>query len=302
MIVRDSARIVLPPWEENAYHLTSWWEMQQFCAKGLTDAVTIIERVQFEWANARPRGDVAFTSGPVLLSNEQREELANKAIIVVETALGNSGLPTSAEVVWELRVGLLSWDNPVFARFTAENVVTKCAEILQTMRREMRTTLFMYFTREEAKRFEIPLDKWEEVTKRWSSTAIDVAESGKCFACSRYAAAIFHILLVAEFGVIQVAKLIDVGGDKPGWASLERIQQLLDKDFQDRPPKVQQHSALLAQLMPLLLSMKNSWRHKISHVDNRLMWLDTDFSEEIAEEVITATRGFMRRLATELPV
>jgi hypothetical protein len=47
--------------------------------------------------------------------------------------------------------------------------------------------------------------------------------------------------------------------------------------------------------------MKESWRHKIDHVANKLEWMDTDFSPEVANEIITATRGFMRRLAAELP-
>lgn len=75
---------------------------------------------------------------------------------------------------------------------------------------------------------------------------------------------------MAEFGVIQVAKAVGIGGDKPGWACLDQIQKLLAMEFKNRPQKIQEHCALLEQLMPLLLSMKNSWRHKISHVENRL--------------------------------
>jgi hypothetical protein len=48
-----------------------------------------------------------------------------------------------------------------------------------------------------------------------------------------------------------------------------------------------------------MLAMKDSWRHKISHVENRLEWLDTDFRPQLAKAIIKAIRGFMRRLATE---
>jgi hypothetical protein len=51
-----------------------------------------------------------------------------------------------------------------------------------------------------------------------------------------------------------------------------------------------------------MLSMKNSWRHKITHVDNRLEWLDVDFSPQIAKEIISSVRGLMCRLAAELPL
>jgi hypothetical protein len=51
-----------------------------------------------------------------------------------------------------------------------------------------------------------------------------------------------------------------------------------------------------------MLAIKDSWRHKISHVENKLNWMDTDFSPQVAVEIISATRGFMRRLATDMPI
>jgi hypothetical protein len=110
------------------------------------------------------------------------------------------------------------------------------------------------------------------------------------------------VLLVAEFGVIEVAKLLDVAGDKPGWGALDRLEKILAKRYKERSPIEQTHSELLQQILPLMLAMKESWRHKISHVGNKLEWLDTDFSAQIAEEIIKAIRGFMRQLATEIPL
>lgn len=164
----------------------------------------------------------------------------------------------------------------------------------------MRARYFFALNMEEAEYFINPAKDWELIIETWPKTQIDIEESSRCYACSRYAAAIFHALLVAELGVIELAKLLGVAGDKPGWAALDRLERIVDKPYKDRSPLGQSHFELLKQMLPFTLAMKNSWRHKISHVDNRLEWLDTDFSAQLAEEIILAVRGFMCRLATEL--
>jgi hypothetical protein len=126
-------------------------------------------------------------------------------------------------------------------------------------------------------------------------------ECSKCFALGHHAAAIFHVMLVAEFGVIETAKVFKVEGDRPGWGALDRLLRISDKKWADKSPLEQTHSEFLANLVPLALAIKNSWRHKISHVDNKLEWMDTDFGPDVAKDIVSATRGFMRKLATDLP-
>lgn len=81
----------------------------------------------------------------------------------------------------------------------------------------------------------------------------------------------------------------------------KRLEKILAKPFKDRSPLEQKHSELLNNIVPLTNAIKDSWRHKISHIQNKLDWLDTDFNSQLAAEIISATRGFMRRLAQELP-
>jgi len=177
-------------------------------------------------------------------------------------------------------------------------------ELAKAFRRELDAELFgrLFFSlhTSEVDYYSNPTKDWEQVIETWPKTQIDIEESSRCYACSRYAAAIFHVLLVAELGVIEVATLLGVAGDKPGWGSLDRLERILRKQYKERSPIERIHYELLKQVVPLMLAMKDSWRHKISHVENRLEWLDTDFSPQLAEEIITAVRGFMRRLATEL--
>ena len=160
---------------------------------------------------------------------------------------------------------------------------------------------FFHLSIAEAELFDHPTKEWEKATERSPKIRHDVEESAKCFSFGRYAASLFHVLLVAEFGVIEVSKLFNAEGDKPGWGTLDRLQAIHAKKWADKTDIEKQHSGFLGDLLPLAIAIKDSWRHKISHVDNKLEWMDTDFSPEVTSEIISVTRGFMRRLAKDLP-
>jgi hypothetical protein len=57
----------------------------------------------------------------------------------------------------------------------------------------------------------------------------------------------------------------------------------------------------LEQIQGTVEGLKNAWRNKISHVQGKLTLMSVEFSPEIAEEILLATRAFMRRLAEDLP-
>lgn len=166
---------------------------------------------------------------------------------------------------------------------------------------ELSLRLFFEVDSRQAEQFKAPLMHWEQIIERFPALRQNIEESSKCFALERYGAAVFHILLVAEYGVIALAKLIKVEGDKPGWGALERLQKILKVSYKDRSDFEKQHSQLLEDTVPLAFVVKDSWRHKLTHVDNQLVWVDTDFSPQVAEEIVAAARGFMRKLAQDLP-
>jgi len=174
-------------------------------------------------------------------------------------------------------------------------------DLRERLEDDMEKQVFLHLTLEEAGRYKDPAKNWTTVIGQFPHTRRDIEDSSKCFALGMYAASVFHVLLVAEFGVIEVAKLLNVAGDKPGWGSLERLEKILDKNYKDRSPLEQKHSQLLQNVVPLSSAIKEAWRHKISHAENKLTWIDTDFEPRTANEIITATSGFMRRLAKDFP-
>jgi hypothetical protein len=184
---------------------------------------------------------------------------------------------------------------------TYREIVGALKELRERLEDELESELFLHLSPQEAEMYEKPVKDWNTAIARFPRIRTDVEDSSKCFAFGMYAAAVFHILLVAEFGVIELAKLVGSAGNKPGWASLGKVEKILTVPFLQRTALEQQHSELLKNTAPLTHAIKEAWRHKISHADNKLEWIDTDFSPRTANEIITATRGFMRRLATDLP-
>lgn len=174
-------------------------------------------------------------------------------------------------------------------------------DLRERLEDDLHGSLFLHIANKEAEWYKKPDKEWHPVISRFHKLRHDIEECSKCFALGRYAAALFHVLLVAEFGVIKVSELFGVSGDRPGWGALDRLKRINEKKWSDKTPLEQQHSEFLSNLLPLAYAIKDSWRHKISHVDNKLDWIDTDFSPTVAGEIISATRGFMRRLAQDLP-
>ena len=166
---------------------------------------------------------------------------------------------------------------------------------------ELQKEFFLHLEPKQAQEYQRPKKEWETVVSRFHKVSYNIEESGKCYALERYGAAVFHVLQVAEYGVIQVAKLLQVEGDKPGWGALKRLSDLIKEPFPKRTALAQKHTKLLENVVPLAIVIKDSWRHKLDHVDNQIVWVDTDFSPEVAGEIISATRAFMRKLAKELP-
>lgn len=181
----------------------------------------------------------------------------------------------------------------------------KMASMLKELREriedDLHSTVLLSLSESESALYENPEQDWGDTTVRFHKIRHDVEECSKCFALNRYAAAVFHAMLIAEFGVIQVAEFFGVAGDKPGWGALERLQRINDKKWPDKTPLEQQHAKFLEGLLPLAFSMKNSWRHKMDHVANKIIWIDTSFDPDFAKDIISATSAFMRRLADDLP-
>ncbi len=286
---------VRPLWELLRHRALTWWDMEEALGGLLHQALEAVSQLECEISKLRPSGDAVFSQESIL-TMDQRRVVANRVDFVREV-LYRFGLLISAEAVSELHLWVQLNQGPV----SKDAVLGRIQEVQRAIRREMNGVLLLVISPELKRLYMEPTKDWEDAVKRWPKITIDLDEMNRCFACERYAGAIFHALLVAEFGLIQVCDLLQCSGDRPGWGCLDRLQRIRDKAPKDRTDLESRHSKFLEDTIPLLQAVKDSWRHKISHVDNRLVWLDTDFSPQVAQEIILATRGLMRRLAHDLP-
>src|SRR5207237_738480 len=122
------------------------------------------------------------------------------------------------------------------------------------------------------KAFDNPREKWEQVIDRFPDTVLDVEESAKCFALSRYAAAVFHSIQIVEYGLIELGKFIKVNDPKSGWTAVSnKLDQIIKTEHKNRSDFEKQYFSFLEQMQGTVTSLKNAWRNKISHAQGRLM-------------------------------
>jgi hypothetical protein len=167
---------------------------------------------------------------------------------------------------------------------------------------EIESKSFFALTTREREYYEQPRKGWDEVIIRFPESVIDIEEASKCFALSRYAAAVFHSLQVVEIGLIDLGRVIVATDPQIGWnATTKRLNKILSTKYQDRTPFQKHHSHFLEQINATIEALKSAWRNKISHAHDKLVLLTSDFTPEVAEEILIASRSFMRRLATDAP-
>jgi hypothetical protein len=163
---------------------------------------------------------------------------------------------------------------------------------------ELQGQRFFYLTLEEARKFNKWNSGWEEILARFPDATRDVEEMNKCFALSRYTAAMFHALHVAEWGAINLGNYIGVTDPKKGWGATEkRLRQLVDGGHSKLPQQLAAKFEFLEQMNREVDSLVLAWRHKVDHAVNHLAIVpNTDFTPDIAGHIIGAVRIFMLRI------
>jgi hypothetical protein len=150
--------------------------------------------------------------------------------------------------------------------------------------------------------FEKPKEGWEQVIDRFPETVMDIEESVKCFALSRYAASVFHATQTIEHGLLSLGNFLSVKDPISGWTAVSNeLKRITSQDKNKRTDFEKQHYSFTEQMQGTIEALKIAWRNKISHAQNKLVLMTADFSPDVAEEIRIASRSFMRRLATDLP-
>jgi len=195
-------------------------------------------------------------------------------------------------------VGLMNADRIEHDAFQA--MVVALQLVIQD---ECSTHVFFKIEADRKKHFDDPrANGWREIIDRFPSAISDIEETGKCFALGRYAASVFHSLQIVEAGLIELGTIISISDPKSGFtATANELKRIVSMKFEQRTDWDKQHYEFLEQMHGTVEGLKNAWRNKVSHAQGKLVLMTSDFSGEVAEEILFATRAFMRRLATDLP-
>src|SRR5215469_14312902 len=125
----------------------------------------------------------------------------------------------------------------------------------------------------------------------------------RCFGLSLYPACVFHAMQVIEHGLIHLGGWLAVRDHKPGWnATTRELRRIVSAGHDKRTEWERKHYAFIEQMDAVSQSLMNAWRHKIDHASGRLVLLPGETNPDTAEDIMSATRNFMRRLALELPI
>jgi len=174
--------------------------------------------------------------------------------------------------------------------------------VIETLENELALNVFFRLTEARRSYFEAPTDGWNEVVARFPNTVSNIEEMNKCFALSRYAAAVYHACQVLELGLIDLGIFLEVEDPKSGFTAVTReLKKLIENGHSNVPQRFRDCFDFLEQMHGITEALKSAWRNKIDHAQKTLVLMAVDFTPDIAEEILFASRSFMRRLATEMP-
>lgn len=175
--------------------------------------------------------------------------------------------------------------------------------IRQALMGELEARVFVPVAPEKARYYREPTKDWEEIISHFEETVTDIEEASRCYALGRYAACVYHTMQIMEHGLLRFGVFMGVTDPKSGFTAVANsLQRILNKRYEERSDFERKHYSFFEQLNGSVQAMKNAWRNKIDHAQGVSILLTPDFTPDIALEIYMAVRGFMRRLATEMPL
>jgi hypothetical protein len=195
-----------------------------------------------------------------------------------------------------LRVSLLHANELIEAIKYGPLAAADVKSLRQNIERELSCHFFIAIPDLRKSAFIESRKGWEDIADAFPRSIDEIEEMNKCFALCRYSAAVFHSLLVVEHGLVAMGKPLGITDPKEGWdATCRKLEAIVKAGHNEN--KTSLDFNFLSQINACVQTMKLAWRNKVNHATGRIIVMSGGFAPDIAEEIIIATRGFMRRLA-----
>ena len=173
------------------------------------------------------------------------------------------------------------------------------AALTERIEDECGRRTFLVLTRREAEYFSQrePMFGYQVCHKFPKEAAFEIAEAAKCLALSRSTAAVFHLMRVMEIGIRAVSSCLGIPDPvKPSernWSKM--LKNIMEDGIQRRWPTSAQRmagdGAFFESLYVSLDAVRNPWRNSTMHIEHK-------YTNDDAEHIFVAVKGFMKKLAT----
>lgn len=263
----------------SSYQLTSWWDMKPF---------PVADFLQLVRTLAEPLGDPEAAKTP--LSEEARKATVGGINTIIKQC-EECDLPLSADQLRRTR-------KRVEEGCTNADMEPLIQELMNRIEDESKRLVVMAIEPEHVKYivagefFDPTEPSAAKVSVQFSSAAEDISEAGKCLACGRGTACVMHLNRVMEVGLGALAGAVGVGPQNDWGKYLDKI----DKELQHRLTTSGARTTdeqFYSEVHITFDGVRRAWRNPTMHVDKT-------YTVEHAEEIMIATRSFMRHLATKL--
>ena len=171
------------------------------------------------------------------------------------------------------------------------------SDIHNTLSRELKQTT-IYVIEAEKRKFLLPQRPLfgKEFETRFTSAAYELDESAKCLALGRPTACVFHLMRLMEISVRAVARCLQISdpiqpADRSWGAVLKKIRDGINAKWPTVASRASGDGAMFEDLYATLDAVKNPWRNATMHVENK-------YTDDEAEHVFAAVRGFIAKLAS----
>ena len=268
--------------------VVSLWEMLELNASAFYAAVSTLREVQgrIEQRKRSEKGldEQRLTGTDMAGANTILEGLhdalvtlgAQVTALAVQSLLGKLANEISKGVLLEqFRDGL----NDIDARLRDELSLATVLVIKPERRKYFNTSSAMF---------------GDEVADKLPGAISDIEDAGKCLACGQGTATVFHSMRVMEAALKSLGILLGIPY-APSWeAYITQIETKINEKHKRKSVKWKRDEAFFREILGNLQTIKISWRNPTMHIVRR-------YSEDEAEEIFTAVRSFVKRLAPRLP-
>ena len=166
----------------------------------------------------------------------------------------------------------------------------KLKELRTRLKDELEATEFYYIHPIRLRFYKEPMLMGKDVNDRFPKAIDDIEDAGKCIALGQGTASVMHTMRIMECGLKALANALGIPY-APSWeAYLKQISDKIGEKHKNKTAKWRRDEKFYRDLSGDLLTVKQAWRNPTMHVDRK-------YSVEEAEQIFTAAKHFMERLA-----